>query len=644
MDACKFAPSPRRWKRWASLALGIVAIAATCVAVRQFGRLGTASAQAPATHPASAPAPRSGRLPGGDVVSATQPTTLAIVNGEPISRQELAQECLRRYGHDVLEAMMNRYLIMNACQKHNANVTQEEVDAEINRMAQKFGLSTERYLGLLRDERNIEPAQYGRDIVWPTLALRKLAADRIVVSQEEINQTLESELGERVKVRMISVKDPQQAEQIRQMASTSPDDFGRFAKEYSQDPNSAASWGLIPPIRRHIGAKEVEEAVFALSPGQISQVVSLQGQYLIFRCEARIAASHIPPEHRRDAEQRIIDHLRDKKLRVAASEIFRTLQEETKPVNVMNDPQLAAQYPGVAAQVGGLRITIREVSDECVKRHGQDVLNGEINRKVLVQELARQGKTVPPQEIDAEIARAAVTFGYQAADGSPDVDGWLKHVTEPEGATVELYVRDAVWPTVALKLIVGEEVQITEEDLKKGFEANFGERVEVLAIVLPNMREAQKVWKLARDNPTDKFFGDLAEQYSVEPISKNNRGKVPPIQLHGGQPRVEEEAFRLRPGELSGIVSQGETHIILRCLGRTQPVVTDFEAVRSELHRDIHEKKMRLKMAEKFDQLTSGAQIDNYLAGTTQSPKGSEVANRSSLGRRVPFRQTSSQQ
>jgi hypothetical protein len=96
---------------------------------------------------------------------------------------------------------------------------------------------------------------------------------------------------------------------------------------------------------------------------------------------------------------------------------------------------------------------------------------------------------------------------------------------------------------------------------------------------------------------------------------------VPPIRAHGGQPELEKEAFRLEAGELSAIVNIGGKCIIMRCLGRTQPEVQDFNAVRDELYKDIHEKKLRLAMANQFDRLVEGAQIDNFLTNSSQLPK-----------------------
>jgi hypothetical protein len=124
------------------------------------------------------------------------------------------------------------------------------------------------------------------------------------------------------------------------------------------------------------------------------------------------------------------------------------------------------------------------------------------------------------------------------------------------------------------------------------------------------------VHALARDNPTEKYFADLAHKYSIEPVSKANYGQVPPLRRHGGQPLLEQQAFELEPGELSGVIVVGDKFIVMRCVGRTKPVVVKRDDVQDELARDIYEKKMRIAMSDEFDRLRGLAVIDNHLAGT----------------------------
>ncbi|UUO05663.1 peptidylprolyl isomerase [Blastopirellula sp. J2-11] len=604
---------------WAIIAGGFVLVAVGVITIRNLGGENDALAQQPQVA-------AKGVAPQGN--SAPQIKTVAVVNREPITRDELGREAARRFGEEVLESVINKHLIAEECRKRGIQITQTEIDAEIEASAKKFGLSVDRWLGLLKDERNVSPAQYRSDIVWPTMALRRLAADRLEVTQEEFSKAWQTEFGPKVKCRMISVSDRALAEELRAKAAADPDIFADMAKDFSEDPNSAAARGLIPPIRMNMGTPEVESLVFALKDGEVSQVLFIAGQYLIFKCESHLPPTEVDPVKQPEIQNRMVEAIREQKLRSSAGDVYEELQEKAQVEKIWSDPAKRQQNPNIVATLNGQQIMLDELQEECITRHGIDVLEGEINRRLLQQALKSQNLDVTEQDLNDEISRAADSYGFLKEDGSPDYEAWLEEVTKEQSVTVEVYVRDAVWPTVALKKLVSDKVKVTEEDVQKGFEANYGERVQVLAIVLDNQRRAQEVWDMARKNPSEQFFGELARQYSIEPVSKNNDGQVPPIRRNGGQPKLEEEAFRLQPGELSSIVNIGRQSLILKAMGRTKPTITDVNDVRDELVKDIHEKKIRLEMAKQFDTLKEEAQIDNFLANTTQMGKKLEAAAR----------------
>jgi len=644
-DAQMKSSRPTKLKFLCSLGLSAVTVFGVFFVARSFFGIGSADAQAP-PRPTNqrqqvATANPSTGTPQGTQANAPKISVLAVVNGEQVTRQQLAQECVRRYGAEVLETMVNKQLILSACQQRGITIPPAEIEAEINRRAEEFGLSIDRWLQMLHEERQITPQQYSRDIVWPALALRKLAANQTQVTQAEIEKVLDSELGPRVQVRLISLATQEQAEEVRARAVESPDLFQKLARDYSQDKNSASIGGLIMPIRRHLGNPVVERAAFSLREGEISPVLHVANQFIILKCVKQMESEKVTQSQLAAARQKIENHLREEKMREIAGNLFTQLQNQAQVRNVYNNKDLEQQSPGVAATINDAAITMRQLSEESIVRHGQEVLDGEINRLLLEQSLRRNGVTVTKADLDEEIARAAISYGF-GIKGAPDIDGWLDHVVEQEGATVDLYVRDAVWPSVALKKLVGATVEVKNEDLEHAWDANFGERVQVRAIVLNNHRQANKVWAMARDNPTEEFFGKLAHEHSIEPVSRENFGQVPPIARHSGRPNIEKEAFALKPGEISGLVAAGDKWVILFCRGRTEPVVTNRNdpEVREELFKDIHEKKLRLAMAKTFDDLKESAQIDNFLLGTSQSGKRSNVeagGQRVPMNARVPF-------
>lgn len=552
--------------------------------------------------------------------AAANPKEVAIVNGQPVLRSDLAQQCVLRYGEDVLENMVNKYLILQACLAQKIEITQKDVDDEIARTASKFNLSMPQYLKLIQDERDITPEQYSSDVIWPMLALRALAKGQVQVSPQEIDQAFQSEFGPKVQVRMIACKDKAKITQLHKDASAKPDSFKTLAKNHSEDPSSASVEGLLPPIRKFTGDDELENIAFALQPNQVSKIFSAGDMHVILQCVRHLPPTTPPAPQMQEIQNRIRMEIQDEKMRESAEGVFANIREQSTVTKILGKPELQQQYPGVVAIINRQSVTLAQLEDECIVRHGKQTLEGEINRKLIEDALARARMQVTQPEVDAEIARAADYYGFVKGDGSPDVEKWLKNVLSEDGASIELYVRDAIWPTVALKKLIADRVKVTEEDLRKGFESNYGPRAEVLAIVLSNQRTAQEVWELARNNKTEKFFGELAAQYSVEPSSRSNMGKVPPLRRFGGQPNLEKAAFDLKPGELSAIVEVGGQYVVMYSQGLTTPVVQDFAAVKDELYKDILEKKLRIEMDNQMGQLVKDAQVVNFL-----DPKKSHV-------------------
>lgn len=556
--------------------------------------------------------------------SATQPAykppqhdVMAIVNGQDISRKQLADACAERFGEDVLESMVNKRLIMHHCNKRGITITKQDVENEVERMAKRFKLSREHWLELLANERGITEQEYKRDILWPTIALRLLAADELKVTEEDLRREFETRYGPSVSARIIVVADGQKAQKLHQLLMADPSEFARLAMNESIDVNSASIGGLIQPIRLHVGDAGIERAAFSLQKGQISPVIAIGEQFAILKCEGVNPPRQVVFDQvRAELEETI----RDGKLRDAAGVKFKQFQDAATVQNVFNDTKLRQQMPDVVALVNGDKITLAELGKEALARHGKEVLSIEIGHKLLEQALQRAGKTVTQQDLNAEIAHAAKLAGVVDEQGNPDINTWIKTTTEEQGVSYKMYVRDSVWPSAALKKLTGGQVQVTQEDLQKGFEANYGQRVRCRAIVLGNMRRAQEVWEKARDNPSLDYFGDLAEEYSIEPTSKALRGEVPPVRQHGGQPQLEEVAFDMGPNDPPRIVQLGDKYVVLKYEGRTEPRNIEFAAVRDILMQDILEKKMRVAMGQRYDEIHKHARIDNYLAGTTQAP------------------------
>jgi foldase protein PrsA len=234
---------------------------------------------------------------------------VAVINGELITRQQLADECFVRKGIEILETMIARKLVDQEIKKRHLDVTPAEVDAEIERVAHEVaGVTREQWLAALAKDKNISPAQYARDIIYPSIALRKLAAPRVKVTPADIQEAMESRYGTKLRCRIIMVESQQKAIAIWNDLNTKKISWETAVATYSFDQATKAVGGMLSePIARHAEPRNVTDAVFrdlvdgdptrAAKPkdGDVSSVIELAKEtgtpaWVIFKREGVVAA------------------------------------------------------------------------------------------------------------------------------------------------------------------------------------------------------------------------------------------------------------------------------------------------------------------------------------------------------------------
>jgi foldase protein PrsA len=189
---------------------------------------------------------------------------VALVNRESISRRELADECVARKGKEILETLIARKLIEQALRAKHLDVTAAEINAEIDNVARTMaGVGREAWLRSLDKERGISPVQYARDIIYPSIALRKLAAPLVTVTEQDMNDAFEAQFGDKLRCRIIMCDKLQQAKEIWERLKNNPAGFEKEAQDHSIDMTSRSLGGLLgEPITRHAYPRTVSDAAF----------------------------------------------------------------------------------------------------------------------------------------------------------------------------------------------------------------------------------------------------------------------------------------------------------------------------------------------------------------------------------------------
>lgn len=273
---------------------------------------------------------------------------MARVNKALISQEDLAQECIARYGQEVLENIINRTIIQQACAEANVTVSEAEVNNEIRNIAKRFGIPVDTWLKMLQEERGLTPAQYQRDVIWPMLALKKLAREEVGdVADEDLKRAFYRDYGPRVKAKMIMLDNLRRAQTVWEEVVKTPNDFERLARRYSIEPNSRSLGGAIPPIRRYAGNDTLEKKAFALEPGEISGIVQVgYNRYVILLCEGRTEPIVTNID---EVREELTDLIREEKVQAAVANKFDEIKARTRVDNYLTN----TSYGGNIEQVGG---------------------------------------------------------------------------------------------------------------------------------------------------------------------------------------------------------------------------------------------------------------------------------------------------
>lgn len=287
--------------------------------------------------------------------TAKKPEILAKVGDEPITYDAVADEAVKRFGREVLDDLIHRLIIQQACEKHKITVSEQEITDEIGRIAKKFNLDVAQWLQMLQAERNITPNQYRQSVIFPMIALKKLAGEEVDITEQDLKEAFVRNYGPRVKARMILFDNQRRAQECWDKLDANPDDFEQLAAKLSIDPSSRALGGQIPPIAKYNGNLTLEKAAFALKkPNEISGVIEVEpSRFVILKFEGRTEPVVTNIEQVKDT---LYEELKETKIQGEVAKLFEQIKKETTVDNYLTQTTNRAEKAGGAVgPTGGVQ-------------------------------------------------------------------------------------------------------------------------------------------------------------------------------------------------------------------------------------------------------------------------------------------------
>ena len=235
------------------------------------------------------------------IFSFTNREIVATVGDSKITKDELYDKLVEQGGSNILSQMIDAEIINQEAKKEKIQVTDEEIDAEMeNYMAQYGGEemfeSVLQQSGLTKDDLKGDIIQY--------IQIEKLVDSRIFITDEEIKEYFEEnkdKLGqeEQVKASHILVEDEKTAKDLKKQLDDGAD-FAELAKEHSTDPGSAENGGELGFFGKGKMVKEFEDVAFAAKVDEISEPVKSEKGYHIIKVEEKKEAKEATLEEKKE--------------------------------------------------------------------------------------------------------------------------------------------------------------------------------------------------------------------------------------------------------------------------------------------------------------------------------------------------------
>lgn len=284
------------------------------------------------------------------VIAGCGSNPVATVDGVKITENEFHQRLVQAFGQDVLSDMIDRELFRQAAKDRGIEVTDEELQEELDRALEQFP-SQEMFNQWLAD-RGLSQQDWEEHVKMAVLT-RKLALHGIEPSEDELSAFYE-ENRERfrepatVAYSEIVVSSEQDAREVLAELEGGETSFADLARQYSMAPSRDTGGERREMPIDAIPITEVREVVRTLPVGEVSDPIAAEGQWYIVTVRDRQDERQIEWEADRE---RILEAYRMSHAR-APREILSEQIEKTR-VNIV-DPRfqgLSEAYTPVPSDI-----------------------------------------------------------------------------------------------------------------------------------------------------------------------------------------------------------------------------------------------------------------------------------------------------
>lgn len=222
---------------------------------------------------------------------------------------------------------------------------------------------------------------------------------------------------------------------------------------------------------------------------------------------------------------------------------------------------------------------------------GGQILAEAILDQVLAERVKRKGAKITHDKVEAE---RVILARLMARD--PDEAQRLIRELRLRNGFGDLRFNQLLYRTAALRLLIAEEVKVTDESVRQAFELEYGERYEVRLIVTESLPDASKLLRRAR---AGESFIDLAIAHSKD-VSSAQGGMIDPVSpVDPTYPTaIRRIVTRLQPGQICEPIMLESQFALVKLERKIPSKGVTFAAVRDDITWRVRRRAEDLLMRE----------------------------------------------